>query len=114
MLCFSHTNTEQLIFLEHALFIITGGIYFIGDTDTFSTGMALLGLAVATLPHCVFYGYGIYWLAKWLIQCTTTHGVEGVLCRMLHSVTSMAMEYTGWPSDSNSVPLLHMEFYIDC
>ena len=68
------------------IFIITSGIYFIGDTYTFSTGMALLGLAVATLPHCVFYGYGIYWLAKWLIQCTTTtHGVEGVLYRLLRN-----------------------------
>ena len=33
-----------------------------------------------------------------------------------HTVCSMAMEYTGWPSGSNSVPLLYMErkeFYVD-
>ena len=49
-------------------FIITGGLYSIIDIYKFSTGMVLLCIAVATLPHCVFYGYGIYWLAKWLKQ----------------------------------------------
>ena len=50
------------------IFIITGGLYSIIDIYKFSTGMVLLCIAVATLPHCVFYGYGIYWLAKWLKQ----------------------------------------------
>ena len=66
------------------ILIITGGMYNILDTYKFSTEMALLFIAVATLPHCVFYGYGIYRLAKWLKQCTTTvHGEEGILCRLL-------------------------------
>ena len=66
--------------------IITAAIYSILDTYKFSTEMALLCVTVATLPHCVFYGYGIYWLAKWLKQCTTTvHGEEGILCRLLRS-----------------------------
>ena len=51
-------------------FIITGGLYFIVDNYKFSTGMVLLCIAVATLPHCVFYGYGIYWLAKWFKRRT--------------------------------------------
>ena len=63
------------------IFIITSGIYYIVDIYKFSTGMVLLCIAVTTLPHCVFYGYGIYWLAKWLKQCT--HGEEGFLCRLL-------------------------------
>ena len=50
--------------------IITGGLYFIVDNYKFSTGMVLLCIAVATLPHCVFYGYGIYWLAKWFKRRT--------------------------------------------
>ena len=66
------------------IFIITGGLYFIVDNYKFSTGIVLLRIAVATLPHCVFYGYGIYRLSKWLKQCTTTtHREEGVLCRLL-------------------------------
>ena len=68
------------------IFIITSGIYSIVDIYKFSTGMVLLCIALTTLPHYVFYGYGIYWLAKWLKQCTTTtHGEEGVLCRLLRN-----------------------------
>ena len=68
------------------IFIITGGLYSIVDNYKFSTEMVLLCIAVATLPHCVFYGYGIYWLAKWFKKCTTTtHGEEGVLCRLLRN-----------------------------
>ena len=68
------------------IFIITGGLYSIVDIYKFSTEMVLLCIAVTTLPHCVFYGYGIYWLAKWFKQCTTTtHGEEGVLCRLLRN-----------------------------
>ena len=68
------------------IFIITGGMLIILNYYKFSTEMALLCIAVVTLPHCVFYGYGIYWLAKWLKQCTTTvHGEEGILCRLLRS-----------------------------
>ena len=66
------------------IFIITGGLYFIVDAYTYSSGMALLGITAATYPHCVFYGYGIYRLGKWLKHCTTTtHGDEGVLRRLL-------------------------------
>ena len=61
--------------------IILAVMYNILNTYKFSTEMALLSIAVATLPHCVFYGYGIYWLAKWLKQCTV-HGEEGILCRI--------------------------------
>ena len=42
------------------IFIITGGLYSIVEIYKFSTGMVLLCIAVATLPHCVFYGYGEY------------------------------------------------------
>ena len=65
------------------VFVIANGIYIILDIYKFSAGMALMCLTVAVLPHCVFYGYGIYWLAKWLKQCTTTQGEEGILCRLL-------------------------------
>ena len=66
------------------IFTIAGGMYITLDVYKFSTEMALLCIAVVTLPHCVFYGYGIYRLAKWLKQCTTTvHGEEGILCRLL-------------------------------
>ena len=68
------------------IIIITAGMYTILDVYKFSTEIALLCIAVATLPHCVFYGYGIYRLAKWLKQCTTTvHGEEGILYRLLRS-----------------------------
>ena len=72
-------NTSGTILL--VILIITIGLYSILDIYKFSTEMALLCIAVATLPHCVFYGYGIYRLAKWLKQCTTT--VHGILCRLL-------------------------------
>ena len=48
------------------IFIITSGIYCIVDVYKFSAGLVLLCIAVTTLPHCVFYGCGIYGLAKWL------------------------------------------------
>ena len=68
------------------IFILTGGMYIILDVYEFSTEMVFLCIAVVTLPHCVFYGYGIYRLAKWFKQCTTTvHGEEGILCRLLRS-----------------------------
>ena len=68
------------------IFIIACGMYIILDVYKFSIEMVLLCISVVTLPHCVLYGYGIYWLAKWLKQCTTTvHGEEGILCRLLRS-----------------------------
>ena len=68
------------------VFIIASGMYVTLDVYKFSTEMALLCIAVVTLPHCVFYGYGIYRLVKWLKQCTTTvHGEEGILYRLLRS-----------------------------
>ena len=77
-------NTSGIILLFVS--VITAGLFVILDTYKFSTEMVLLCIAVATLPHCVFYGYGIYRLAKWLKQCTTTvHGEEGILCRLLRS-----------------------------
>ena len=75
-------NTSGTILL--VISVISAGLFAILDTYKFSTEMALLCIAVATLPHCVLYGYGIYRLAKWLKQCTTTvHGEEGILCRLL-------------------------------
>ena len=74
-------NTSGTILL--IISVITIGLYIILDYYKFSTEKVFLCIAVATLPHCVFYGYGIYWLAKWLKQCTTTvHGEEGILCRL--------------------------------
>ena len=68
------------------IIIIASGMCITLDVYKFSTEMALLCIAVVTFPHCVFYGYGIYRLAKWLKQCTTTvHGEEGILCRLLRS-----------------------------
>ena len=72
-------NTSGTILL--VILLMTIGLYNILDIYKFSTEMALLCIAVATLPHCVFYGYGIYWLAKWLKQCTAT--IHGFLCRLL-------------------------------
>ena len=82
------------------IFIIAGGMYNIVDVYKFSTEIVLLCIAVATLPHCVFYGYGIYRLAKWLKQCTTTvHGEEGILCRLLRNRNDqLLMNPTGCPS----------------
>ena len=75
-------NTSGTILL--VISVISAGLFAILDTYKFSTEMALLCIAVVTLPHCVFYGYGIYRLAKWLKQCTTTvHGEDGILCRLL-------------------------------
>ena len=74
-------NTSGTILL--IIFIIIGGLYNIVDTYEFSSEKVLLCIAVATLPHCVFYGYGIYWLAKGLKQCTTANGGEGILRRIL-------------------------------
>ena len=77
-------NTSGTILL--VILFLTVGLYNILYFYKFSTEMALLCIAVATLPHCVFYGNGIYRLAKWLKQCTTTvHGEEGILCRLLRS-----------------------------
>ena len=72
-------NTSGTILL--VILLITAGLYNILDAYKFSTEMALLCIAVATLPHCVLYGYGIYWLLKWLKQCTAT--IHGFLCRLL-------------------------------
>ena len=78
------------------LLIIISGLYYIVDIYKYSTGMVLLCIAVATLPHCVFYGYGIYWLAKWLKQCTTTtHGEEGVLCKLLRNRNHQLLNAAG-------------------
>ena len=69
-------NTSGTILL--IISVITAGLYIILDTCKYSTEMVFLCIAVATLPHCVFYVYGIYRLAKWVKQCTTTvHGEEG-------------------------------------
>ena len=66
------------------VYTIAVGIYIILDIYKFTAGIALMCITVATLPHCVFYGYGIYWLAKRLKQCTTiAQGEEGILCRLL-------------------------------
>ena len=68
------------------ILILIGGILCIITIHKFSTEMALLCIGVATLPHCVFYGYGIYWLVKWLKQRTTSAcGEEGVLHRLLRN-----------------------------
>ena len=42
------------------------------DAYKFSTHMAVLYVAVLTLPHCVFYGYGIYRLVKWFREYAQT------------------------------------------
>ena len=48
------------------------------ETYKISTPVILLCVAVFSCPHFVFYGYGIFWLAKRLKQCATTeHREEG-------------------------------------
>ena len=80
--------------------IIIGGMLFIVNNYKFSTEMALLCIGVATLPHCVFYGYGMYWLVKWLKQCTTTAcGEEGVLHRLLRNRDYYLLNVSGSESD---------------
>ena len=53
--------------------VVTVGAIIAGilDVYNFSVQIALLGIAVFTLPHCVFYGYGIYWLIKRVKRYTT-------------------------------------------
>lgn len=70
------------------LFILTiaAGVGAILDIYRFSTGTALLCIAVLTLPHCMFYGYGIYWLVKWFKHCATTeNGEEGFPCSLVRN-----------------------------
>ena len=75
-------NTSGIILL--IILIIIAGLYNIVDAYEFSREKVMLCIAVVTLPHCAFYGYGIYLLAKGLKQCTTTaNREEGILCRLL-------------------------------
>ena len=57
---------------------VAGSIESSLNTYKVSTPVILLWLAVYSCPHFVFYGYGIFWLAKRLKQCATAeHGEEG-------------------------------------
>ena len=65
------------------LLTIGGSIFGILDAYNFSTSIALLGIAVLTIPHCVFYGYGIYWVVKKVKHYYTTVSGEGYIYNRL-------------------------------
>ena len=66
------------------------------DTYKISTPVILLCVAVFSCPHFVFYGYGIFWLAKRLKQCATTeHREEGAPCRLERNRDYSLLNTTG-------------------
>ena len=61
-----------------------------------STLVNMLCVAVFSCPHFVFYGYGIFWLAKRLNQSATTeHREEGAPCRLERSKDYSLLNTTG-------------------
>ena len=61
-----------------------------------STLVNMLCVAVFSCPHFVFYGYGIFWLAKRLKQCATTeHREEAAPCRLERSKDYSLLNTTG-------------------
>ena len=61
-----------------AILAVAASIDFSLYTYNISTPVIVLCVAVFSCPHFVFYGYGIFWLAKRLKQCDSTeHREEG-------------------------------------
>ena len=66
------------------------------ETYKISTPVILLCVAVFSCPHFVFYGYGIFWLAKRLKQCAITqHREEGAPCRLERNRDYSLLNATG-------------------
>ena len=55
-----------------AILAVATGIDSSLNNYKISTSVSLLYVAVFSCPHFVFFGYGIFWLAKRLKQCATT------------------------------------------
>ena len=79
-----------------AILAVSASIASSLDTSKNSTPVILLCVAVFSCPHFVFYGYGIFWLAKRLKQCATTeHREEGAPCRLERNRDYSLLNTTG-------------------
>ena len=79
-----------------AIFALATSIDFSLYTYKISTPVILLCVAVFSCPHFVFYGYGIFWLAKRLKQCAATeYREEGAPCRLERNRLLSAQYYRG-------------------
>ena len=79
-----------------AIFALATSIDSSLDTYKISTPVILLCVAIFSCPHLVFYGYGIFWLAKRLKQCATIeHREEGAPCRLERNRDYSLLNTTG-------------------